>query len=178
MIQKILFLDIDGVLNIMPWKEKLEQMKKDLSEHDFQMALYGLNSHNVENLKLIIDRTQCQIVFSTSWRYFEDHHIVGSDWRKSLAKMLKVSQDIFIDNTPDISFNAGGWDSCYKRRRGLEIKCWIENHTEPGKFKYCVIDDEIVDIISIIPKSHVVHTDMKFGLTVKDVDKAVRILND
>ena len=177
-MQKLLFLDIDGVLNAMPTDHHIiDKWKKEMSQYDFQMKLYGLDKQLVDRLKLIIDRTQCKIVFSTSWRYFKDHPTVGSDWRKTLSEMLNVSQDIFIGNTPDISV-AGGWDCSSNRRRGLEIKCWIENNTEPGKFKYCIIDDEVVDIISIISESHVVHTDMRFGLTLSNVDKAVRILND
>ena len=162
----------------MPEIDKLKQMKQDLSEHDFLMKLYGLDSCLVSLLKLIIERTQCKIVFSTSWRYFKDHHIVGDDWRKTLAEMLNVSQDIFLGNTADISFCAGGWDIGYNRRRGLEIKNWLENNTEPGKFKYCVIDDETDDIIGVIPESKVIHTNCKTGLSIHDVDKACRILNE
>lgn len=54
---------------------------------------------------------------------------------------------------------------------------WIDCNTEPGKYKFCVIDDEIGDIISVLPKKNVVHTNMKTGLTMNDVDKAIRILN-
>lgn len=175
---KLLFLDIDGVLNSMPSTDEIKQLKKQLCEYKFQMKLYGLDEELVKLLKLIIERTQCKIVFSTSWRYFKDHPIVGSDWRKSLSEMLNVSQDIFLGNTANISFCAGGWDVGYNRRRGLEIKNWIENHTEPGKFKYCVIDDEIDDIISVIPESKVIHTNYKTGLSIHDVDKACRLLNE
>ncbi len=176
MIQKIIFLDIDGVLNSMP--DTKTRKKWGYNKETYNIKLFGLDPDLVKNLKLILDRTGSKIVFSTSWRYFEDHHIMGKDWRKSLAKMLGVTKDIFLGDTPDISFNVGGWDSNYRRRRGLEIKCWLDNNTEPGKFKYCVIDDEVVDILPIIPKSRVVHTDMECGLQMKDVDRAVRILNE
>jgi len=177
---KILFLDIDGVLNCMPGaatRMALYNKDKEL----FHNKLYGLDPDLVKNLKLILDRTGAKIVFSTSWRYFKDHPIVGSDWRESLAKMLGVSQDIFIGNTPDI--NTCGDSNSGSRRRGSEIIHWLtsgvsNNTIEIGKFKYCVIDDEVSDIIGVIPERCVVHTDMNYGLQMKDVNRAVKILNE
>ena len=175
---KILFLDMDGVLNSMPDIDIRKTWKYD--KELYTLKLFGIDPDLVKNLKLIIDRTDCKIVFSTSWRYFKDHHIMGNDWRKSLAESLGVSQDIFIGNTPDCQ-HCGGWDSGVEsRRRGIEIKTWLENNQEiavPGKYRFCVIDDEVSDILSVINESHVVHTDYKTGLQMKDVDRAVRILN-
>lgn len=174
-MNKILFLDIDGVLNYMPDRESLEILKNTLGYEKFQHEIYGFSNRLVKYLKMIIDATNCKIVFSTSWRYFKDHHIEGSDWRKTLADLLNVDQSIFIGNTPDIS---SGWDDgTFSRRRGSEIKIWLECNTEPGKYKFCVIDDEVCDIISVIPKKNVIHTNMKTGLTIDDVKKAIAILN-
>lgn len=175
MAQKILFLDIDGVLNYMPDRETLHTLKNSIPYEEFQHEIYGFSKRLVKFLKMIIDATNCKIVFSTSWRYFKDHHIEGSDWRKTLADLLGVDQSIFIGNTPDIS---SGWDMgnvC--RRRGTEISTWLNCNTEPGKYKFCVIDDEVVDIISVLPKKNVIHTNMKTGLSRDDVDKAIQILN-
>jgi hypothetical protein len=43
---------------------------------------------------------------------------------------------------------------------------------------YCKIDDEICDIIPVIPKKYVVHTDMKIGLSIDNVKEAIQILNN
>jgi hypothetical protein len=175
-MKKILFLDIDGVLNYMPDRELLKSLKSNLGYEKFHHEIYGFSERLVKHLKMIIDATECKIVFSTSWRYFKDHHIEGSDWRKTLADLLNVDQSIFIGNTPDIS---SGWDNGnFNRRRGSEIKMWLERNTEPGKFKFCIIDDEICDIIPVIPKKYVVHTDMKIGLSIDNVKEAIQILNN
>jgi hypothetical protein len=172
---KILFLDIDGVLNYMPDKESLKILKNNLGYEKFMHEIYGFSETLVSTLKTIIDATNCKIVFSTSWRYFKDHHIEGSDWRKTLADLLNVDQSIFIGNTPDIS---SGWDNgTFSRRRGSEIKIWLECNTEPGKYKFCVIDDEVCDIIPVIPKKNVIHVNMKTGLTTDDAKRAIAILN-
>lgn len=176
MITKIIFLDIDGVLNYMPDRQLLETLKNNLGYEKFQHEIYGFSERLVKYLKMIIDATNCKIVFSTSWRYFKDHHIEGSDWRKTLAELLNVDQSIFIGNTPDIS---SGWNNgSFSRRRGLEITNWINSNTEPGKYKFCIIDDEICDIIHDIPQKYIVHTDTKIGLTLDDVKKAIQILNN
>lgn len=175
-MKKILFLDIDGVLNYMPDRESLQILKNNLGCEKFQHEIYGFSERLVKYLKMIIDATGCKIVFSTSWRYFKDHHIEGSDWRKTLADLLNVDQSIFIGNTPHIS--SDWWDNgSFYRRRGSEIKMWIDCNTEPGKYKFCVIDDVVVDIISVLPKKNVIQTDMRVGLTQDNVDEVIRILN-
>lgn len=176
---KIIFLDMDGVLNSMPNEEVRRTWKFD--KELYARKLYGIDPDLVKYLKLILDRTDAKIVFSTSWRYFKDHHIEGSDWRKSLADYLGVSIDIFLGNTPDL-FKCGGWDSASAdhRVRGSEIKLWIENHpeiTQPGNYRFCAIDDEVSDIIPVIGENHVIHTDYTTGIQMKDVDRAVKILN-
>ena len=168
---------MDGVLNSMP-NVAIRLALYDKYKNLLYNKLYGIDPDLVKNLKLILDRTNAKIVFSTSWRYFKDHPIVGVDWRKSLAEMLNVSQDIFLGDTPDISYCDGWQSGVTERGRGLEIKSWLENNTQPGKFKYCVIDDEICDIINVLPESNIVHTDMECGLQMKDVDRCVRILNE
>ncbi len=174
---KIIFLDMDGVLNSMPDEKVRKTWKYD--KELYNMKLFGIDQELVNLLKLVLDRTGAKIVFSTSWRYFRDHPTVGSDWRKTLASMLNVSEEeTFIGNTPDISA-CGGWESgSVKRRRGAEIMFWLNNNAEPGNFRYCVIDDEVCDIIGPVPERNVVHTDMKTGLQMKDVDRCVRILNE
>lgn len=175
---KIVFLDIDGVLNSNPPQNIKKKWADTYKSADYLMKLDGLDQDIVDNFKYVIDQTDCKIVFSTSWRYYKDHFIVGSDWRKSLSEMLNVSMDIFIDNIPDISF-CGGWDSGnYKRRRGDEIKAWLDNNSSKYQIEsYCVIDDEIEDIISVIDKKYVIKTDPRYGLTKIDATKVINVLN-
>lgn len=176
---KIIFLDIDGVLNSMPNRKVIDEWKK--TNKEFHRKLYGIDPDLVKYLKLILDRTCAKIVFSTSWRYFRDHPVEGFDWRKSLADHLEVSTDIFIGNIPDLSECDDWRNGNYTRRRGNEIKCWFDKHTDIIKsenFKFCIIDDEVSDIIPVFGESHVVHVDCKTGIQMKDVDRVVRILND
>lgn len=174
---KILFLDMDGVLNSMPDEDVRLTWKND--KELYMHRLYGIDPELAKKLKKIIDATDCKIVVSSSWRYFKDHHVEGEDWRKTLAELAEFDVSRFIGNTPDI-MSRGAWCSGYeRRRRGLEIQMWLENNTdiaEPGKYTFCVLDDETGDITPVI-KENVIETNYKTGLSDNNVELAIKILN-
>ena len=53
---KVIFLDIDGVLNVIPTK------------FDQWGAYFGPDDHFVKNLKKIVDQTGAKIVITSTWR--------------------------------------------------------------------------------------------------------------
>jgi hypothetical protein len=57
------------------------------------------------------------------------------------------------------------------RIRGYEIKEWLDDHSEVDKF---VILDDDANMISLL--SHLIRTNYEKGLTEKDVDKVLNIL--
>lgn len=59
--------------------------------------------------------------------------------------------------------------SCH---RGMEIDCWLKEHSEVGDF---VILDDRTDIEP--NKDHWVQTVMRRGLGVEEAESAIRILN-
>ena len=167
MTVKILFLDIDGVLNCMNVVDK----KPSNDER-----VYGFNPDLVKNLKKVVDATGCRIVVSSSWRYHLDYAPFQPkmEWRKVLAEMMGYdASTLFIGNTP--RGNSG--------KRGEEILAWIlENKDAYGVYqsvpiRICVVDDEIGDIICNIDSRNVVKTDMRKGLTEEDADRIIEILN-
>jgi len=176
---KILFLDMDGVLNGQHDKQFMEEFKKTHSRYEYENKFWGIDPDLVKYLKMIIDQTGCKIVFSTSWRYFDDHPNVGPDWKQTLADLLGMTKELFIGRTPDL-VECEQWTAAsdWKRRRGNEIYFWLKLNTEPGKYTFCVIDDEVSDILGVINPHNVVHTDCKTGLQMKDVTRAVQILNN
>jgi hypothetical protein len=88
------------------------------------------------------------------------------NWRDVLAQKLRRERDeIFVGETP----------SDPKGIRGLEIKQWLSDHPEVES--YCVVDDEVVDILPYIDNSRVVKTDMAVGLTKDGADSIIKVLN-
>ena len=109
---KILFLDIDGVLN-----NQDAFRKKDLDPID---------EDNVIQLNRIIDATDCKIVISSVWRRC---NTVGS-LRSMLELKHGVRKDSIIDFTPIFNRLAP---------RGHEIEAWLEKNDRPH---FVILDDD------------------------------------
>lgn len=63
-MSKIIFLDIDGVLNTGWW---YSQMDKNTSKDKYG---YAFDPNSVANLKKILDETGADIAISSSWKSF------------------------------------------------------------------------------------------------------------
>ena len=159
---KVLFLDIDGVLNCMCPAPMQDNDWIDLDEWR-----YGFNPDLVARLRYVIANTDCKIVISSSWRHHRSYAPYRPDmnWRDVLAEKLRRTRDeIIIGETPTDSMG----------QRGREISEWLREHEVES---YCVVDDEVVDILPYIDSSKVVKTDMKCGLTKADADGIIKKLN-
>lgn len=159
---KVLFLDIDGVLNCM--------MPTPSDDHEFvdlDEWRYGFNPDLVARLRFIISKTNCKIVVSSSWKRHTNYapYQPNRDWRDVLAEMLHGTRDVFAGET--------GYDN--KGRRGIEINQWLSQHDCVES--WCVVDDEVVDILPFIDQKNIVKTDMRNGLTIEDARRIIDVLN-
>lgn len=114
---RVLFLDIDGVLNSTRTCVALGDFPHDVTPK-------GLALFDQVALKLI--RALChvgdiQIVLSSSWRIIHDY--------QELAVKLDLP---IIDHTPN------RWDP--GQVRGHEIQAWLDEHPEVEK--YVIVDDD------------------------------------
>ncbi len=160
---KIIFLDIDGVLNVIG------------QGHDEFGQLF--HKHFEDNLRWIIDQTGAKIVISSSWR--------GSGLNE-MQRMWKV-RDLpgeVIDITPFANdlVERGVCKFYDEVSRGMEINQWIiDNNVQC----YCIIDDDndmlpnqMDNFVRTANNSdHPDCVDIGFGLTKKCSEKAVEILN-
>ena len=160
---KVLFLDIDGVLNCMFPTPSSGYEWVDLDEWR-----YGFNPTLVARLRYVIGNTGCKIVVSSSWRHHQTYapYQPSRNWRDVLAEKLgKTREELFAGETP--SDPAG--------QRGNEINQWLGEH--PGVDSWCVVDDETVDIEPYIDHARIVKTDMQYGLTKDEADCIIDVLN-
>jgi len=149
---KILFLDIDGVLN----------------NHSRQMNLYcGIHRDKTELLNKVILPTNCNIVISSAWRYMV---LSGEMTVKGFEYMLLSHglqcYDRVIDVTPsDEVINT----------RGKQVSYWLEKHRQKYDVKeYVVVDDLSLDIESC---GHpFVQTDSTVGLEERHIEEIITIL--
>lgn len=178
---KIIFLDIDGVLNVIP------------TGHDEHGAKF--HPHFEENLKYIIEQTGAKIVVSSSWR------TCGLKEIQRMWKERGLAGEV-IDATPSLYLKRGGcivfWNDKPERHpterihgysipRGCEIEYWLENESyQIGSVKNYVILDDDTDML-MHQKEHYVRcsentdhedcVDNGYGLTRKNAEKAIEILN-
>jgi hypothetical protein len=148
---KILFTDVDGVLN------------DEATTAKSPFGYTGIMDSKVKLLKKIIDATGAKVVLSSDWRLCDDD---DPDYEYLLRKLKNVGGIILYGKTPDIS-----WE-----RRGLEIERWLSGH--PNVESWVVLDDVYFsDFQRDEFRQHVVITDYYHGLRQIDVDKAIGILN-
>lgn len=157
---KVIFLDVDGVLNSELSREQERNNFDNWMEHE-------VSEMHVNNLKKIVDATGAQIVLSSSWR-FDHPKATGRDFiadplMKILDRKLKAIGLDIIDVTPDLR----------GKIRGAEIQDWLDRHSEVERF---VILDDDVDMMEE-QKPFFVNTTFKNGLTEEMANKAIEILN-
>lgn len=148
---KILFLDVDGVLNCHRDYEVYS-----LSE-SFPMMV---NRRKIDLLEKIIADTDCKIVLSSSWRTMPDG-----------VKLLQHFSDQFeiFDVTPSHGFDSDIKYTC----RGAEIQDWLDNNRWTN---YAIVDDDGDMLDSQL--RHFVQTDPEYGLTPTLAYRITYILNE
>ncbi len=162
-MDKIILLDIDGVLNV-------RRQKRDRFGSLF-------HSHFVKNLKHIIDKTGAKIVISSSWRFN------GLAEMKEMWQYRKLPGNV-IDITPFTAEYLGDKDALFGERceRGCEINEWLKNNPVQS---YVILDDDNDMLPSQQPNfvrcsnnfDHKGCVDMGLGLTLKCAERAIKILN-
>lgn len=160
---KIIFLDVDGVLNIM--SESYNTFMKPYSQH--------IEPHLIQRLNYIIEQTDAHVVISSSWRATMD------DLKLQMEEQGFKYWDKVLGRTPhDDEMKDCTFEEAWMR--GNQIKQWIKDNNFSGN--YIVLEDEISDVCgskcSAIPQFYVVEVDIKEGLQHKDVKFAILKLNE
>lgn len=159
---KVIFLDIDGVLNI--FSTSYRTLAKPYGQH--------IEPHLVERLNYICKNIDTNIVISSSWK------ANMNDLEKQMKEQGFKYWDRVVGRTKFSGEmkNYKGEESGF---RGYQIKDYLlENKID----NYVVVDDEISDICGTkcraIEARFVVQTDMNEGLSDNNVDKILHILKD
>lgn len=159
---KVLFLDVDGVLNSLDW-----MMGQNATTID---GVWGMDYKAVNLLRYIIQKTNCKIVVSSTWRI--EGLQPGSHFHDELTRTdpSGIILNAVIDRT------TSGGDS-YDRLgrdyvRGDEIRLWMDDNDFKGNF--AILDDDS-DMSSVM--SNLVQTRLQTGLTKDLAKKVIDLLN-
>lgn len=146
---KVIFLDIDGVLNSDDYID-IAKNSQGIERH--------IDIDKVKLLKKVIDETGAKTVLTSSWRNSKD---IGP-LREFLAKY-----EIYFDATPFIK-----WE------RGLEIKQWLSEHNRVEDYIilddeiYDSFDQEMLR--HLVKVSDANGRGLGEGLTQKDIDTIIK----
>lgn len=150
---KVIFLDIDGVLNSHIFFR--ENLSTGSSAGDEK-----IDPKAVEQLNRITDATGAKLVISSSWR------ILFRDREQKLFDLLKrhgVTGE-FIGTTP---LNGV--------RRGFEIQDWLDTNKDMNVSKFIIIDDDS-DMEHLM--DHLIKTSMTDGLLGIHAQMCIAKLNE
>lgn len=167
---RVIFLDIDGVLN----------GDKSLMLDD------ALDDDLILKLKTLVNKTGAKIILSSSWKFcFNPLRIlmknlskydlylsgmtqngVSVEWLKSQGYTPTTK---YLDTREDIDGN----EYEVTTDRGAEIYKWLSDN--PDVESFVIFDDEAFDIIRYFPNNFI-KTNPRIGLTEENVEQAEKIL--
>lgn len=161
---KIIFLDIDGVLNHNPWQDKCAD---EITEDEL------IISEKVEVLGQIVEKTNAQIVLHSGWRFWFNQNLQPTcSAAKVLVKKLANEGLMITDVTPDYSTEEIRKAKRYSLVKAKEILAWISEHREVDS--WIVLDD--LDLHNEIVMAHQIQIDASQGLCLENVQEAEKLL--
>jgi len=158
---KVIFLDIDGVLNYQGCPERFNGM-------------YFVNEEAVQRLQTIVIHTGAKIVLSSSWR---------EGWYDQEAGIESEARDLFealVDKLAEYNLELYDKTDRLGTFRGDEILKWIDdNFSSKGDFldQYVILDDLPPKHFGAPLADHFIRTDFyNGGLTIRLAGKAIHML--
>lgn len=153
--QRVLFLDVDGVLN----NGRILDQADDRDRVWFDGQPFSLTSLRL--LARAVQTFSLDIVLSSSWRY---------NWTQRLPHQIALEKALASVGLAISDITPEHMDMRYGLR-GREIRAWLEQHPETEVF---VVLDDINDMPDLVP--HLVLTDFEHGFTWRHVRRLKRIL--
>lgn len=170
---KIIFLDIDGVLNYeLMWKEKRQADRYKELPKDAPDGAHDICEKKIDLLNSLVRETKAKVVISSTWR--------RSNTVDELRNLFyyKGFNGIIIDSTPSLYFANENYN--YSVPRGCEIKAWLEMNKEilgdkMSKVRYVIFDDD--SDMMYWQRANFFRVDPYCGLTPNIIHRAAMFLN-
>lgn len=161
---KVIFLDIDGVINSNFW---LESHQQEISDGTL------IDKEKIELVAKIVNKTEATLVMHSGWRFWFDNTM------KPIRKEAQNLIDLLLDSglsiyamTPDLTTEEIRKSKMFSKVKASEIFLWLEQN--PNVDKWIVLDD--IDLHNDDLATRQVRTNAEVGITEKDVDKAIEML--
>lgn len=162
---KLIFLDIDGVLNSNIWNDNHPD---EISEGRC------IDLEKVVLLAKLVQETDAKIVLHSGWRFWFDENM--NPLRREALYLVNLlgEQMLFLyDRTPDLTTEEIRISKKFSLVKALEILEWLKLHD--GIDNYIVLDD--LELHNKEIELHQIKADASKGLTDENVIEAIRFLN-
>ena len=161
---KVIFLDIDGCLT---------SVDDGTSFLCGNTENYGLSAGKLSLLDALLTESGAKVVVSSNWRKFADDGFWihgGKRFENNLPKLREWLGERYLGDLP---YYKGFTKSETLTKWGLEAE------VDFSTLDYVVIDDDYDEGFAYIPMFSVryIHCDCKTGLTKRDIDVALAILD-
>lgn len=154
---KVIFLDVDGVLNYVGCDSSYG-------------GLYFVAEEKLRILADLVERTNAKIVLTSTWRYGFIDLLNGEETFE--ADLYQALADALEEHNLSI-YGCTGEE---EETRGAEIEMWITSIEEPlGAF--VILDDMGIEQFGKYGK-YLVQTNINTGLEVQHIDQAIQILTE
>ena len=157
---KIIFLDVDGVLNNTSTQETFEEY-------------YFVEDEKIELLRQLVVRTGAKIVLSSTWRegwYAKERISNPSPSYLSAIRLFEALKQKLSEYGLELLSYTEDFGT-----RGEEIDLWLKNWNGEPIESFVILDDMYPEELQL-HQEKLVQTVESFGLTQEDVEKAVTML--
>lgn len=153
---KVLFLDIDGVLNSEDYAKRYhKEHLQELGQHIF------VDPAAVELVRDLCETENVKLIISSSWRGFD---------LESTLKDLESYRDL----RPILKYVVGVTPRSVEGVRGEEIETTLRSWSGETIEKYCIVDDDCDILHSQL--GYFIQTDWVTGITKEEIDYIKEIL--
>lgn len=195
--KRFIFLDVDGVLNHPEWYERVHAKYSRAELRDWPMNKYHMDPIATQRLNKL---KGAEVVISSSWGYDDetveglrnaglelpiiggiDHIEYSQNYICRGNAIAKWFNDRYNHTIPwDYHFGKDGWSNTHVTFSGTMgdiIRGTDERvvHDDNVQLSYVIFDDD--DDMLIWQQKHFIHVNCDKGLTDKDIEKAMHILN-
>lgn len=161
---KVIFLDIDGVLNSNFWNDTHQ---REISDGTL------IDSEKIKLLGELVKRIGAGIVLHSGWKYWFDSNLKPLRVESMHLKTLLLQEGLAIDSvTPDHATEEIKRNKKFSLIKAEEILAWLDGHKEIEQ--WVVIDD--LDLHNAEVEKHQLKTDPQTGLTIDDVHEIEKML--
>ncbi len=162
---KVIFLDIDGVLNSNMWNDSHQ---KEISQGIL------IDKEKIKLLASLIKNSDYKIILHSGWRiWFNSETKPVSKEAKILVDLLAYEGLIIDGITPDLTTEDIRKSKKFSLVKADEIRTWLKLHNDVTG--WVVLDD--LNLNNDQVELHQVKPDQTIGLTLENIKDAEKILS-